>query len=54
MVLAPAFSFKVMVFALHVSVHKGAPHMPLALERGRATFSFGDGLPRKVVQLVDL
>ena len=43
MVLAPAFAFKVMVFALHacVSVHKGAPHMPLALERGRATVTPG-------------
>lgn len=41
MVLAPAFSFKVMVFALHVSVRKGAPHLPLALERGRATVTPG-------------
>lgn len=31
MVLTPAFTLKVMVFALHVVMHKDAPLMPLTL-----------------------
>lgn len=43
MVLAPVFTFKVMVFALcmYVSVHKGAPCMSLTVERGRADVTPG-------------